>query len=286
MHGRGAADAKGPMAAFLCAAHALTKTSFDNRLIVACVVDEEGNGKGIRHLINKGIRPEYAVFGEPSSSTDIVIGYRGGLRVRISFKTQSFHASSPWMGKSAIEAAFELWTSLRKYNEDAIRKERKFNTISACLTQISGGESHNMSPASCEMAVNIRYPPSVSSDRIIQDIHSAVDSLFDDKIKVTVEIDDHTPAYVAPISNELVKSFRNAIKKVTGTDAKLIRKTGSGDMNLFGKEMRTPVITFGPGDPKLSHTPNEKVSIGEFLKSVEVIKEALLSLPNTDIVSD
>jgi len=280
IHGRGATDAKSPMAAFLCAAYELRKISFKNKIIVAGVVGEEDIGNGIKELVRREFKPSYAVFGEPCSLTNIVIGYRGGIQLSFSFNASSFHASSPWLGKSAVDAALELWTFIKQYNDASTNKERKFDTVSACLTRISGGESHNKSPSSCSMTVDIRFPPSVTSQSIIDGIQAEAKNICGSKIEFKMETEDFTPAYTAPVNSELVKAFKVAIKKVKGVDAILVRKTGSGDMNIFGKEVKVPTITFGPGDAKLGHTPYEEVNIKEYLDSIEVLKEAILDLSN------
>jgi LysW-gamma-L-lysine carboxypeptidase len=59
---------------------------------------------------------------------------------------------------------------------------------------------------------------------------------------------------------------------------KLVNKTGTGDMNLYGHSTGKPVLTYGPGDPHLDHTPNEHIKIQNYLDSISVIKGALESL--------
>jgi len=49
-------------------------------------------------------------------------------------------------------------------------------------------------------------------------------------------------------------------------------------MNVFGGLTGTPSVTYGPGDPHLDHTPHEHVSLGDYLESIEVLKEALRRL--------
>jgi len=278
VYGRGAVDAKAPLAAFLYTLYELKKIAFQKKIIVAGVVGEEDTGKGIRQLIKDDIKPSFAIFGEPCSLTNIVVGYRGGVRLGLEFKTESFHASSPWLGKSAVDAAIELWTHIRRYNELAAGQEKKFNTVSACLTKISGGESHNMTPSSCRMALDIRFPPSIEGRRIVGEIEAEAKRICEKKIDFKIEVEDFTPPYTAPVKSKLVEAFKQAVRRVKGTDAKLVRKTGSGDMNIFGTEEKVPSITFGAGDPRLSHTPHEKVSIAEYLDSIKVLKEALTIL--------
>jgi LysW-gamma-L-lysine carboxypeptidase len=65
---------------------------------------------------------------------------------------------------------------------------------------------------------------------------------------------------------------------VEHTRPTLIRKTGTGDMNIIGNQLKVPVVTYGPGDPHSSHTIDEKVSIDEYLRSIEVLKHTLQHL--------
>lgn len=275
IYGRGTVDAKSSLAAFLSAANELRNSGFRNKLIVAAVVDEEDTGKGIKMLIEENLRTSYAVFGEPSSSTNIVIGYRGGVRVRLEFRTESYHASSVWLGMSAVESAIEVWEKMRRYNEEAFSRERKFDTLTVCLTKISGGESHNMSPSYCEMVLDIRFPPRIKHEGILEELENIVSNVCGQKIRYKIGLEDFTPPYIAPVKNELVEAFKYGVKKVKGIEAQLVRKTGSGDMNIYGNIMKVPTITYGPGDPKLAHTPYEKICLKEYLESINVLKEAL-----------
>ncbi|HJQ94012.1 MAG TPA: M20/M25/M40 family metallo-hydrolase, partial [Candidatus Thermoplasmatota archaeon] len=76
--GRGAVDAKGPLAAAYCAA-LRHKDSKDLTLRIVGAVDEEGDSRGARAL-DRGLRPEWIVVGEPSGVHGITLGYKGILR--------------------------------------------------------------------------------------------------------------------------------------------------------------------------------------------------------------
>jgi LysW-gamma-L-lysine carboxypeptidase len=58
----------------------------------------------------------------------------------------------------------------------------------------------------------------------------------------------------------------------------LLRKTGTGDMNVLGHSFKIPVITYGPGNAHASHTADERVNIDEYVASIEVYKRALFHL--------
>ena len=51
-------------------------------------------------------------------------------------------------------------------------------------------------------------------------------------------------------------------------------------MNVLGNALKIPVVTYGPGDSRLDHTPNEHIDIQEYLNSIEVLKKAVKKLPD------
>jgi LysW-gamma-L-lysine carboxypeptidase len=49
-------------------------------------------------------------------------------------------------------------------------------------------------------------------------------------------------------------------------------------MNILGKAMNMPIVTYGPGDSHLDHTVEEHIVISEYLNAIEVYKETILKL--------
>jgi len=76
-----------------------------------------------------------------------------------------------------------------------------------------------------------------------------------------------------------VRALSWAIRKTTLNYASFSRKTGTGDMNVLGNALKIPVVTYGPGDSNLDHTPNEHVDIQEYLDSIQVYQKTLMKLP-------
>jgi LysW-gamma-L-lysine carboxypeptidase len=71
---------------------------------------------------------------------------------------------------------------------------------------------------------------------------------------------------------EVARLFRVAIRK-QGGDPRLLRKTGTADMNIYAEEWGCPILSYGPGDSNLDHTPHEHLSLTEFDHSVDVLIE-------------
>ena len=79
-------------------------------------------------------------------------------------------------------------------------------------------------------------------------------------------------------NSALVRAFTLGIIQVVKSRPTLVRKTGTGDMNVLGSQWKIPVVTYGPGDPHEAHTIDEKVSIEEYLKGIEILKATLQHL--------
>ena len=49
-------------------------------------------------------------------------------------------------------------------------------------------------------------------------------------------------------------------------------------MNILGKAMNLPIVTYGPGDSHLDHTLEENIEVKEYLDAISVYKETILKL--------
>ena len=217
-------------------------------IIFAGVVDEEGNATGSKQLVKNNIEADYAIFGEPSGIENITISYKGRLAIKITCDVlDSAHASAPWLAKNAIEEIYEYWYKINKHIENAYKADKKTNSVSCSLTEISGGSSHNVTPQKCKMTIDIRIPISNTCKNILDSIEKIIsETKKDHKIKFTV--DDSTEPFEADHSSPLVRSLFLSILDICKKRPLLLRKTGTGDMNIIGNALKIPVVTYGPGD--------------------------------------
>lgn len=280
LYGRGAADAKAPLAAMIVAAHMLVKEGLPNRVLVAGVVDEEGSGKGIKHLIEEGFSPDYAIFGEPSGVEKLTIGYKGSLRLKITCTTQTGHSAAPWLFENAIEKAFEIWGPIKKLHLPQERPGSRFYSITSCLIKVKGGKAISLVPSKCDIHLDIRVPPQFTSRQVFDEV-SKITTQYqtaNPKVSVKMKIEDITEPFEVGQRSPLVRAMSLAIRKVKHKPAILLRKTGTGDMNVLGRAMKIPIVTYGPGDSSLGHTRNENIDIQEYLDSIQVYQEGILRL--------
>jgi LysW-gamma-L-lysine carboxypeptidase len=269
LYGRGSVDAKGPLAAMIVAASKFTDGSFPGKILVVGVVDEEGSGSGIQHFIEEGIQPDYAIFGEPSGLEKVVFGYKGILTVKVTVKTPSGHSAAPWLFDNAIEKAMEFWKQINRLH----LREEKLK---------SSNSSASFIPSECEIRVQLRIPPQLTPEQVFEEVKRKIDRYKATNPKVTVKVEtvDVAKAFEADRRSVIVRALAWGIRKTTLNYASFSRKTGTGDMNVLGNALKIPVVTYGPGDSKLDHTPNEHINLQEYLDSIEVLKKTLTKLPD------
>lgn len=277
IYGRGAVDAKSSLAAMVNAAVLLKDRGLRGRVIVAGVVDEERGGKGIRSLLKEGISVSCAIFGEPSGVDGITFAYKGHLKLRIECRTTTGHLGAQHLLPNAIEEGIKLWLKIKNVCEEKYRSPHGiFYSLTPALTGIRGWSTTHSIPDICSINVDLRLPPKIPSEKAIKIIGDIIDEFRANSIAtITFKVTGVVEPYVADRDNIVIKSLRETILGETGREARLIRKTGTSDMNIFGQSLKVPVASYGPGEPRLSHTYNEYISIREYLTSIRVYKGAI-----------
>ncbi|MFQ5573590.1 MAG: M20/M25/M40 family metallo-hydrolase, partial [Nitrosopumilaceae archaeon] len=275
LFGRGASDAKAPLMAMLFAAASIQNNN--GTVMFVGAVDEEGNATGIKSLVKDKLDLDYAVFGEPSGLKQVTIAYKGRLAINLRINVgDSAHASAPWLSKNAIEESMIFISELKKALESGQENKKRGMMLTVTLTEIDGGASHNITPKECMSTMDIRIPVDMNCKGVEEKIAKSVTEVAKKRgVEAFYSIIDETEPFEAPHNSPLVRAFTLGIMDVEHARPTLIRKTGTGDMNVIGNRLNIPVVTYGPGDPHASHTINESVSIDEYLQGIEVLKRTL-----------
>ncbi|RLI32482.1 hypothetical protein DRO66_11290, partial [Candidatus Bathyarchaeota archaeon] len=142
-----------------------------------------------------------------------------------------------------------------------------------------GGNEFSTVPSSANLHINTRVPPTLSIEIVLDEVYKVVeDYRSENGVDVRLSVIDSCPPYEADKNSLLVRSIAYAIRRVRKSQAVLVRRTGSGDMNLFGSTRNVPVVTYGAGDAHLDHTPNEYVVVDEYLDSIKILCEGVKKL--------
>ncbi|MGH2522363.1 MAG: M20/M25/M40 family metallo-hydrolase [Anaerolineales bacterium] len=269
LNGRGAVDAKGPLACFVAAAarfageHIGSSPRF--RLVVIGAVGEEGDSRGA-HFIKDRYRPACTVIGEPSGWEKITLGYKGSAWFE--YRAQRALAHTSAQNESACEAAVKFWNRVSAWAEARNLNNKMFDQVNPTLRGMQSDSDGFVESAALRFGA--RLPPGLS----VSALDDAVRNLLDCAELTLLE---GAPAYRAEKNTPLVRAFLAAIRKAGGSPSFSL-KSGTSDMNVVGPAWGAPIVAYGPGDSSLDHTPEEHILISEYQRAIGVLTDALLGL--------
>ncbi len=270
LYGRGAVDAKGPLCAFAAAAVSAEVPAGWRVTVVGAVEEEAATSRGARHLLAHWSAPDACVIGEPSGWDRITLGYKGRLLVEVSLRAPFAHSAG--QVRPPAEQAVEVWNAVVAYcvafnagRETAF--ERLDPTLYHIATQDEGayGTAH--------MSLGFRLPPDVQ----VSNLQSQISNLQSSIPNLQLTFPGAEPAFRAGKNTPLVRAFLSSIRGQSGRP-RFVLKTGTSDMNVVGPAWGCPIVAYGPGDSALDHTPEERISLSKYLRSIEVLKSVLRTL--------
>jgi len=266
LHGRGTVDAKGPLAAFVDAA-ARVGALPGWQLIVVGAVGEEGDSEGARHIA-EWEPPKFAIVGEPSRWDRVTLGYKGSAETEITVRRPMQHSAAP--GETAPEAALGVWQAVSAWTASVNHgRPRVFDRLVPSLRGWSAGDNGFESWATLRLGV--RFPPDLPPEAWYAGLKEIADGAE------IAPASTATPAYRGQKNSPLTRAFLKAIRATGGTPA-YVFKSGTADLNIVGPRWGCPAVGYGPGDSALDHTPEERLSLDEFARSVQVLDQVLRGL--------
>jgi len=176
LYGRGAADMKGSVAAFVVALERFIKAHPDHKGTVALLLtsDEEGDAvDGVRRVADtfreRGQRIDWCITGEPSSKAklgDLLrVGRRGTLSATLTVRGVQGHVAYPDKARNPIHLAMPALSELAARRWDA-----GYETFPPTSLQISnihaGTGANNVIPGELQALFNLRYNPHWSAEKL------------------------------------------------------------------------------------------------------------------------
>jgi len=262
LYGRGAVDAKGPLATFITAAARVGPLP-DKRIVVVGAVEEETHSKGARYLLNS-FSPQMAIIGEPSGWQHVTLGYKGRLLVTYRLAAPTRHSTA--QGPSGSERAIEFWNRLADYAQEFNQGERfRFHTLDSSLHRITAHNGGFEEEVTMDMTLRIPFG---------LDLPSLKEHMRQWANGAAVGFSGEDMPYKAGKNNPLVRAFLRAIRAGGGRPTFKV-KLGTSDMNTVGPVWDCPIVAYGPGDSSLDHTPDEHIHVQEFYQAIEVMEEVI-----------
>ncbi|BBN81371.1 succinyl-diaminopimelate desuccinylase [Pseudoalteromonas sp. A25] len=279
LHGRGAADMKGSLAAMIVATERFIKKHPDHRGSISFLItsDEEGpfiNGttRVVDLLEARNEKIDMCLVGEPSSRSslgDVVKnGRRGSLTGHLKVKGKQGHVAYPHLASNPIHKAAPALAQLSETVWD--NGNDYFPATSFQISNIQGGTgAGNVIPGVLDVQFNFRFSTEVTE----QALKAKVDDILQSH-QLDYELDwtlNGLPFLTEP--GPLLDVTLDAIKDITGIDAAPETTGGTSD-GRFIAQTGCKVIELGPINATI-HQVDECVSI-EDLENLALIYERIL----------
>ena len=285
LHGLGAVDMKGALAAMTYSAPAIKALSprLNGTLYLVGVVQEEpAEGMGMKALVEgEGIRPDFVVLGE-ATHLQISRGQRGRVEFRVTTQGRACHACTPEQGRNAINAAarliFETELLSLKLGSDPF-----LGPGTLAVTQIeSVAGSRNAIPSGCTFYIDRRLTLGETEARALAELQQIVArERLNAEIAVSeweiasytgyrTKVRDSYPAWVVPEDHKFVQAVSKAVRQALGYKPRLERWAFSTDGVYTMGVAGIPTVGFGPGDEKFAHTVDDQVRVDDLVAAAQV----------------
>jgi len=273
LYGRGACDAKGPLAAMLGAlANAVRRKEFregDLDVYFCALMGEESGNHGAKALAESGFKVDFAMAGEPTEGR-IVYTHKGALWCKVVARGRSAHGSLPEQGVSAIGKMAEVVQYLLGDYTRVLAKavDPVLGAPTVNVGTIRGGTQSNIVPDYCEIEVDRRTVPG----EIHEDILAALRQTFE-HVPVMMEILSDCP----PLRTDPQNPFVQQLALATGDPKNaLVGAPWFCDAGILA-QYGVPAVAFGPGNIAQAHTADEFVECKEVLHAAQTLERFLLS---------
>ncbi len=255
--GRGTVDMKGGCAVMLALAVTLEAPVYDVTYIWYDHEEVEANLNGLGRLART--RPEllaadFAILGEPSNA-GIEGGCNGTLRVELQAAGRRAHSARAWMGVNAIHALAPALELLARFEPDTIEVDGLAYREGLNAVGVRGGVAGNVIPDEAVLTVNYRFAP----DKSVAEAEQRLRDLFGSVApELTLTVTDASGGARPGLDAALAQHFAAAVGSAPAP------KYGWTDVARFS-ELGIPAVNYGPGDPSLAHTDDERVPVEQIL---------------------
>lgn len=279
LHGRGAADMKGSVAAFTKAACKFALAHPDHKGTLAMIItsDEEGVAtdgtiKVIEHIKQDGLKIDYCLVGEPSSNIvfgdTIKVGRRGSLSCKLIIHGQQGHIAYPQVADNPIHKALSALNQLAERKWDS--GNEFFDPTSFQISNFqSGTGAENVIPGEAQIHFNFRFSTKQTEQGLKEEV---VKTLNSSGLKYTLDWRPCSQPFFSP-SGELCKATEKAIFDVLKIQTEKSTTGGTSD-GRFVAPLGAEVLEFGPRNDTI-HKVNECVLVSE-LEGLESIYQSII----------
>ena len=281
VHGRGASENKGALAAILYGVKAMREAGLlQGTVIVAgSTFEEDCDGLGLWYALAKtGLKPEAVVIGK-FTELKIMRGQRGRMEIKITIPGKSCHASNPQEGVNPLYAALPIIAGIEKLDK-RLKKDAFLGKGTIAVTQISvNSPGFNRLGHEAYLSVDRRLTAGETKELAFRQLRSLpgaknakVEVLFYEKPASTGLIqrtEKYFPGWSMPESSRVVKAAKAAYEGALGgkpvVEKWTVSSNGVSSRGLLG----IPTVGFGPGEKRFLHNYEDRIAIEDMVKAAK-----------------
>ena len=267
--GVGSADMKGGLAVMLDLAATVTDPAVDVTYVfyVAEEVAREHNGLlQIEAAAPDALAGDAAILGEPTGAV-IEAGCQGVLKLEVVLGGARAHTARPWMGDNAVHRLAGVLARIDDFADrqpviDGCRYREALQAV-----RVEGGVAANVVPDRAVLLLNHRFAPDRDAGAAEAAVREWLAPVLDPARGDSIAVVDSSPSAPPNLGDPLLAGLQAA------TGAPPRAKLGWTDVAFF-TERGVPAVNFGPGDPELAHTAEERVTRSD----LEQVRATLVSV--------
>lgn len=282
LYGRGTADMKSSLAAFITAIEAFIAQHNNHSGSMALLItsDEEGIAvdgtvKVVEALQARGELLDYCIVGEPTCvdtlGDTIKNGRRGSLSGHLTVKGIQGHIAYPHLAKNPIHLAAPAIADLANTEWD--QGNEYFPPTTWHISNIHGGTgATNVIPGKLELLFNFRFSTASTVESLKKRVHDILDR---HKLEYDLVWELSGKPFLTP-KGELADAISDAIRQVTTINPEFSTSGGTSD-GRFIADICKQVVEFGPRNATI-HKINEHVQVDDLEKLSEIYRLTLENL--------
>ena len=282
LYGRGAADMKSSLAAFITAIESFVHLHPDHTGSIALLItsDEEGPAvdgtvRVVELLKEREEKIDYCIVGEPTCLNQlgdtIKNGRRGSLSGTLTIKGIQGHIAYPHLAKNPIHLAAPCIAELAKTEWDC--GNEYFPPTTWQISNISGGTGvTNVIPGEIEVIFNFRFSTASTVKSLQNKVHQILDK---HGLKYNLDWSLSGKPFLTP-KGDLVDAVNDSINRVMNIRPELSTSGGTSD-GRFIAEICPQVVEFGPINATI-HKINECVEVADIEKLSEIYQGTIENL--------
>ena len=282
LYGRGAADMKSSLAAFIVAVEQFVAENPNHPGSIAFLLtsDEEGSANDgttivVDALKARGETIQYAIVGEPTSvdrcGDMIKNGRRGSLSGNLTIKGVQGHVAYPHLARNPIhqfapalaELSATVWDNGNEYFPPTTWQISNFN---------AGTGATNVIPGTLNLKFNFRFSTASTADGLKQHVE---DLLKRHGLEYSIEWTLGAKPFITP-DGPLADAARQAIKTVTGLDTELSTTGGTSDARFIA-DIAEQIIELGPVNASI-HMIDEHIDVDALPQLANIYQQIFVQL--------